>query len=56
MSVHRVALVPGHWHYRRPLEPRIVVKCGLGGGTNLRARFRDAVGTTPTAYRRAFNP
>jgi len=34
---------------------QIAVKCGLGSGTNLRARFRDVVGTTPTAYRRAFN-
>jgi len=33
---------------------QIAVRCGLGSGTNLRARFRDAVGTTPTAYRRTF--
>jgi len=33
---------------------RVATRCGLGSGTNLRARFRDAVGTTPTAYRRAF--
>ncbi|MFF5146828.1 hypothetical protein ACFY6U_45145 [Streptomyces sp. NPDC013157] len=32
----------------------IAARSGLGSGTNLRARFRDAVGTTPTAYRRAF--
>ncbi|WP_371596841.1 GlxA family transcriptional regulator [Streptomyces sp. NBC_00564] len=35
----------------------IAARCGLGSTTNLRARFRDALGTTPTAYRRAFaNP
>ncbi|MGF1425752.1 GlxA family transcriptional regulator [Kitasatospora sp. LaBMicrA B282] len=33
---------------------QIATRCGLGSGTNLRARFRDAVGTTPTAYRRTF--
>jgi transcriptional regulator GlxA family with amidase domain len=33
---------------------QIATRCGLGSGTNLRARFRDAVGTTPTAYRSAF--
>jgi transcriptional regulator GlxA family with amidase domain len=33
---------------------QIATRCGLGSGTNLRARFRDTVGTTPTAYRRAF--
>jgi transcriptional regulator GlxA family with amidase domain len=35
---------------------QIAVRCGFGSGTNRRARFRDTVGTTPTAYRRAFNP
>ncbi|WBO68694.1 GlxA family transcriptional regulator [Streptomyces camelliae] len=33
---------------------QIAARCGLGSGTNLRARFRDAVAVTPTAYRRAF--
>ncbi|GHD80934.1 AraC family transcriptional regulator [Streptomyces mirabilis] len=33
---------------------QIATQSGLGTGTNLRARFRDALGTTPTAYRRAF--
>ncbi|MFB7978499.1 GlxA family transcriptional regulator [Streptomyces vinaceus] len=33
---------------------QVAQRCGLGSGTNLRARFRNAVGTTPTAYRRAF--
>jgi len=29
---------------------QIAAKCGLGTSTSLRARFRVAVGTTPTAY------
>ncbi|MFJ5032854.1 GlxA family transcriptional regulator [Streptomyces sp. NPDC088560] len=33
---------------------QIATRCGLGSGANMRARFRDTVGTTPTAYRRAF--
>lgn len=33
---------------------QVADRCGLGGATNLRARFREAVGTTPTAYRYAF--
>ncbi|MEU8876064.1 helix-turn-helix domain-containing protein [Streptomyces javensis] len=47
-------------HVRELLEvtdlgiERIAAQSGLGTGTNLRARFRDAVGTTPSAYRRAF--
>jgi transcriptional regulator GlxA family with amidase domain len=32
----------------------VAAQCGLGSSTNLRARFRDTVGTTPSAYRRAF--
>ncbi|WP_225828625.1 GlxA family transcriptional regulator [Streptomyces naphthomycinicus] len=32
----------------------IAARSGLGTSTNLRARFRDSLGTTPTAYRRAF--
>ncbi len=32
----------------------VAARSGLGSSTSLRARFRDAVGTTPTAYRRAF--
>jgi methylphosphotriester-DNA--protein-cysteine methyltransferase len=31
-----------------------VRQSGLSSSTNLRARFRGAVGTTPTAYRRTF--
>jgi transcriptional regulator GlxA family with amidase domain len=33
---------------------QIASQSGLGTGTNLRARFREALGVTPTAYRRAF--
>ncbi|MFI1500856.1 GlxA family transcriptional regulator [Streptomyces platensis] len=33
---------------------QIADRSGLGTGTNLRARFRNALGTTPSAYRRAF--
>ncbi|GFE13790.1 AraC family transcriptional regulator [Streptomyces glebosus] len=33
---------------------QIADRCGLGTGTNLRARFRHALGTTPSAYRRTF--
>ncbi|MFE2180268.1 helix-turn-helix domain-containing protein [Streptomyces sp. NPDC059455] len=33
---------------------RIAAQSGLGTSTNLRARFRDALGTTPSAYRRTF--
>ncbi|MGW7255212.1 GlxA family transcriptional regulator [Streptomyces sp. NPDC054834] len=33
---------------------QIATQSGLGTSTNLRARFRDALGTTPTAYRRTF--
>ncbi|WP_234341060.1 helix-turn-helix domain-containing protein [Streptomyces sp. NRRL S-1813] len=33
---------------------QIATRCGLGSGTNMRARFRDTVGITPTASRRAF--
>ncbi|KOV56841.1 GlxA family transcriptional regulator [Streptomyces sp. MMG1121] len=33
---------------------QIATRCGLGSGANMRARFRDCVGVTPTAYRRTF--
>jgi len=33
---------------------QIAARCGLGSSTNMRARFRDNVGTTPSAYRRTF--
>jgi transcriptional regulator GlxA family with amidase domain len=34
---------------------QIATRCGLGTATNLRARFRETVGTTPTAYRQTFS-
>jgi transcriptional regulator GlxA family with amidase domain len=33
---------------------RVAERCGLGTAANLRLHFRRVVGTTPTAYRRAF--
>ena len=33
---------------------QIAAASGLGSSTNMRARFRDTVGTTPSAYRRTF--
>jgi AraC family transcriptional activator FtrA len=33
---------------------RVAEDCGLGTPTNLRSHFRQAIGTTPTAYRRTF--
>ena len=33
---------------------QIAIRSGLGSGANMRARFRDTVGITPTAYRRTF--
>jgi transcriptional regulator GlxA family with amidase domain len=47
-------------HARRLLETtelpieRIADASGLGSAANLRAHFQRVVGTTPTAYRRAF--
>ena len=32
----------------------VAEQCGLGTATNLRARFQDAIATTPTNYRRTF--
>jgi transcriptional regulator GlxA family with amidase domain len=31
-------------------------RCGFGSAASLRDHFRRATATTPTAYRRAFNP
>ncbi|CAM3282642.1 GlxA family transcriptional regulator [Stackebrandtia soli] len=58
---------PGQWLLRRridaarvllehtPLPVDVVARrVGLSSATNLRRRFRDALGTTPGAYRRAF--
>ncbi len=33
---------------------RVAEECGLGTATNLRMRFQQSIGTTPTAYRRTF--
>ncbi|MFK4088595.1 helix-turn-helix domain-containing protein [Kribbella sp. NPDC020789] len=38
-----------------PVET-IAIRTGLSSATNLRRRFHAAVGTTPSAYRRAFRP
>ncbi|MGW1626414.1 helix-turn-helix domain-containing protein [Streptomyces sp. NPDC002172] len=60
VSPHQWLLTARVNHARELLEvttlsiEQIAARSGLGSGTNLRARFRDAVGTTPTAYRRAF--
>ncbi len=35
---------------------QVAQRCGLGTAANLRLHFRRVVGTTPTAYRRAFTP
>jgi AraC family transcriptional activator FtrA len=49
-------------HAQRLLETsdlsvdRVAEKCGFGTATALRGHFRRVVGTTPTAYRRAFGP
>jgi transcriptional regulator GlxA family with amidase domain len=34
---------------------QVASRCGLGSATNLRARFRQTLGTTPTSYRRSFS-
>jgi len=34
---------------------QVAQRCGLGTAANLRLHFRRSVGTTPTAYRRAFS-
>jgi AraC family transcriptional regulator, transcriptional activator FtrA len=36
-----------------PVE-EVARRCGFGSGTTLRAHFREAVGTSPLSYRRAF--
>lgn len=49
-------------HAQRLLETsdlpvdRVATRCGFGTATALRVHFRRFVGTTPTAYRRAFGP
>jgi transcriptional regulator GlxA family with amidase domain len=38
-----------------PIET-IAWRCGFGSATSLRDHFRRALATTPTAYRRSFQP
>jgi transcriptional regulator GlxA family with amidase domain len=65
--VDETGLPPLQWllsvriqHARELLETadlsvdRVAQRCGLGTAANLRLHFRRVVGTTPTAYRRAF--
>ncbi|QIY93255.2 GlxA family transcriptional regulator [Streptomyces sp. S1D4-11] len=60
VTAHQWLLTARVNHARELLEvtdlgvEQIAAQSGLGTGTNLRARFRDALGTTPTAYRRTF--
>lgn len=61
VSPHRWLLTARINHARELLEQtdqsveQVAGRCGLGSSTNLRAHFRDTVGTTPTAYRRLFS-
>lgn len=61
VSPHQWLLTARINHARELLEQtdqtveQVANRCGLGSATNLRARFREAVGTTPTAYRKAFS-
>ncbi|WP_280390829.1 helix-turn-helix domain-containing protein [Nocardia brasiliensis] len=61
------AMTPQQWlsreritHAQRLLETtdlpidRIAHHCGLGTAANLRAKFRQHLGVTPTSYRRTF--
>jgi transcriptional regulator GlxA family with amidase domain len=60
VSPHQWLLASRISHARELLEEtelsieQISARCGLGSATNLRARLRDALGTTPTTYRNAF--
>ncbi len=60
VSPHRWLLTARIQRARELLEntqlsmEQIAGQCGLGSSTNLRARFRATVGTTPSAYRRTF--
>lgn len=60
VTPHRWLLTARIRHARELLEvtdlgiEQIAGQSGLGTGTNFRARFRAALGTTPSAYRRAF--
>jgi AraC family transcriptional activator FtrA len=63
----QLGISPGKWLLGRRVEAArellettelttdaIATRVGLSSATNFRRRFHDAVGTTPTAYRRAF--
>lgn len=60
VSPHQWLLSSRISHARELLEKtdlsieQISTRCGLGSATNFRARFRDALRTTPTSYRHAF--
>ncbi|MEU4472820.1 helix-turn-helix domain-containing protein [Micromonospora sp. NPDC023888] len=66
---HRFGLSPQAWLTEQRLRAacgllegdditidEVARRTGLGTATNLRAHFRRAFATTPTAYRRAFTP
>ncbi|MET0456362.1 MAG: helix-turn-helix domain-containing protein [Mycobacterium sp.] len=61
VSPHRWLLTARIGQARELLEQtdqtveQVATRCGLGSATNLRARFRDTVGTTPTSYRKTFS-
>lgn len=63
----QLGVSPGRWLLRRRIDAArelletteltidaIATRVGLSSATNLRRRFHDALGTAPTAYRRAF--
>lgn len=63
----QLGVSPGKWLLRRRIDAArellettdltvdvIAARAGLSSATNLRRRFTDTLGTTPTAYRRAF--
>jgi AraC family transcriptional activator FtrA len=63
----QLGVSPGRWLLGRRIDAArellettdlttdaIATRVGLSSATNFRRRFHDAVGTTPTAYRRAF--
>lgn len=65
----QLGVSPGRWLLERRVEAArellettqltveaVSAQVGLSSGANLRRRFQDAVGTTPAAYRRAFQP
>ncbi|MFB6439847.1 GlxA family transcriptional regulator [Streptomyces sp. NPDC056411] len=60
ITPHRWLLTARVNHARELLEvtdlgiEQVAAQSGLGTSANLRARFRDSLGTTPSGYRRAF--